>query len=292
VHVDNLETCSVGVEKDGHTLDAPPGSDSTVDGVGYISGAGNVMRRTVTPSGPHVILSPYGQGDTIGVVLDLTSNTVQFYLNGTQEGAPIQISPGIYFAACAPSQFEGRPAAVLTGNFSSNAPTGVATWDEGPSIEPDPGVPIPGVGTVGAITTSGVSWAANLPWITVSNNADWNESFNVRDGLGPADLTDVTFRMQMRSLGGNIAFIDAGALPGEMVVNGNPHKGAMTIRIPAERLRGIPPSVYVRDIIMLRGGERIYAGRGQVTVIRGITSLYDLGASTSITGKFISGIQL
>lgn len=248
------------------------GRDTMPDGVGYNSN-GSVYRIYENPNHAILTISPYAVGATIGVLLDLNANIVQFYKDGSTAGPAISITPGIYFAAVGVSSaaavivdevvWEPAWQSTVTGDFNPTAPLGIPTWEQTPSVllgeEPPVGL---GPGGTGGIA-GGVSWAADLPWITVSNNADWNESFNVFNGAVPANLTDVTFRMQMRSLGGNIAFIDAGALPGEMVINGNPTFGVMTVRVPAERLRGIPPGVYIRDIIMLRGGERIYAGRGR-----------------------------
>lgn len=122
---------------------------------------------------------------------------------------------------------------------------------------------------------SETSWASDLAAITVSNNADWNESFDVMDGGQPFDLTGCTIHMQLRRDPLDAAaYLDlASPLRGislATAADGTPN-AAVHIYAPLVMMSAIPQGKYLRDILIRRGSEVLFAGRGDVEVIQGIT---------------------
>lgn len=117
-----------------------------------------------------------------------------------------------------------------------------------------------------------VSNAEGLPAITISNNVDWNETFDVMDGDVPFNLAGCGLRMDLRPTPESPEVplsLDSDESHSGIRVMSN--LTTIAIKVPRSRMEGVPPGSYVRDILILRGGETIYAGRGPVTVLQGIT---------------------
>lgn len=117
-----------------------------------------------------------------------------------------------------------------------------------------------------------VSFTTALPDFTVSTNADWpHESFTVKDGNTPMSLMGCTLRMQMRATPtARVAALDLAAPSLGITVN-DEAGGTFSIYVPAATMSLVAPGTYVRDILISRNDETIYAGRGSVTVLQGIT---------------------
>ena len=117
-----------------------------------------------------------------------------------------------------------------------------------------------------------ISNAEDLAEFKASNNADWNETFDVKDGDQPFPLAGCSLRMQLRltpdhpdvylNLDSNQTYSGIRILSDQSTIS---------IKVTASTMEGVPAGSYVRDILIFRGGEVIYAGRGPVTVFQGIT---------------------
>lgn len=117
-----------------------------------------------------------------------------------------------------------------------------------------------------------VSNAEDLAAFQVSNNADWNETFDVLDGDVPFDLTGCSLKMQLRETpDGSTVFLNLDSNQTYSGIRVLSDKKTISIKVTASAMAVVPAGSYVRDILILRGGEVIYAGRGPVTVLQGIT---------------------
>lgn len=119
---------------------------------------------------------------------------------------------------------------------------------------------------------AGASFVTALPDFVVSNNADWpHESFTVKDGEDPMSLMGCTLRMQLRATPTTrVAALDLSA-PSQGITINDEAGGTFSIYVPAATMSLVAAGLYVRDILISRADETIYAGRGGVTVLQGIT---------------------
>jgi len=119
------------------------------------------------------------------------------------------------------------------------------------------------------MTTNAV---ADLPAISLSNNADWLETLPTPiEGL---DLTPCTLRMQLRRSPEARAVQAEAATPNAIALAEPEEDGtrlSYTIRIPAQAMRRISAGDYIRDVLIEREGSTIYAGRGTVAIVQGVT---------------------
>lgn len=119
-----------------------------------------------------------------------------------------------------------------------------------------------------------ISGAADLPAIQISNNADWPpESYTVKDEAGVImPLTGCVVRMQLRAVNDpGTARLDLSTSPIRGIVINNEAGGVFTVAPPFILLSTLPAGEYLRDIVIHRGPEAIFAGRGPVTILHGIT---------------------
>ncbi|SEQ47969.1 hypothetical protein SAMN05216548_1052 [Faunimonas pinastri] len=119
------------------------------------------------------------------------------------------------------------------------------------------------------MTTSG---APDLDAITVANNADWPpESFAVTGTDGVAvDFTAGTVRMQLRKTAdAATAYLDLQS-PADGIAIATDGT-SFTIAPNATLMSGVPAGSYIRDVLFVRDTETIFIGRGDVTVVQGIT---------------------
>lgn len=114
--------------------------------------------------------------------------------------------------------------------------------------------------------------ATTLEPVTFQNNQDWNESFEI-DGLLQADYQRVRAYMQMRPFAGALEVVlDLSSPRSGMSLD--PLKNFLRINAPYSQMKLIPAGEYIRDIVIIRRSrEYLFAGRGNVTIIEGITSL-------------------
>lgn len=103
------------------------------------------------------------------------------------------------------------------------------------------------------------------------NTADWREVFTV-EGFSTRELSQMRGYMQLRPTPGSLSVMLSLSSPNNGLLF-DPANLRLHINVPARLTRLIAPGVYVRDFIfMLRGGaERRFAGRGNVTIIQGVT---------------------
>lgn len=121
------------------------------------------------------------------------------------------------------------------------------------------------------MTTSG---AAPLEAIELSNNADWAEAHVVTGLPEEYAIADLTARMQVRGNEGASPrpVIDASTdLYSWLRFVEMDEDIVFAINVPATAMRSVPLGTYKRDILIYHGTSVIYAGRGDVTVIRGVT---------------------
>lgn len=117
-----------------------------------------------------------------------------------------------------------------------------------------------------------VSNAEDLAAFSVSNNADWNETFDVKDGDQPFDLTGCSLKMQLRLTPEHPdVYLNLDSDQTYSGIRILSDRTTISIKVTASTMEGVPAGSYIRDILILRGGEVIYAGRGPVTVLQGIT---------------------
>lgn len=116
------------------------------------------------------------------------------------------------------------------------------------------------------------SSAQDLPSITLSNNADWLETLPTP--FDAFDLTRCSIRMQIRRSPESRAVFAEAATPNSVGLaepDGSGNRLSYTIRVPAQAMRRVPSGDYVRDVLIERDGATIFAGRGSVTIIQGVT---------------------
>lgn len=120
------------------------------------------------------------------------------------------------------------------------------------------------------------TYADGLDDLVLSTNADYEEAFDIveveqGEDDEPFDLTNCTARMQLRvTPSDSRAYLDLNSEPGGGI-SLNVTEGSIAIRAPASSMALVPPGTLVRDILLFRGDDVIYAGRGSVTVLKGIT---------------------
>lgn len=114
------------------------------------------------------------------------------------------------------------------------------------------------------------TYASDLPDIVVSNNADYEEAHDVMDGDQPLDLTGCSVRMQLRATPTDSrAYLDLSSPSGGATIN--LAEMSIALRAPVTVMQIVPAGDYVRDILILKGDQTLFAGRGKVTVVAGIT---------------------
>ncbi|SER56611.1 hypothetical protein SAMN05216548_1262 [Faunimonas pinastri] len=116
------------------------------------------------------------------------------------------------------------------------------------------------------------SGAAALDDITVSNNADWPpESYTVAGSDGTVmSLSGCTVAMQIRESADSTSVLLDLVSPATGITISD-DETAFTIGPNAALMSAVGAGDYVRDIIITRGTETLYGGRGSVTVLQGIT---------------------
>ena len=110
-----------------------------------------------------------------------------------------------------------------------------------------------------------------LPDLILSNNAEWNEAFDII-GLTSIELIRCKAYMQLRVIPESVGvYLDKStAYDGGMKLD--PVAKTMVLRVSAPL--PIPVGLYVRDIlIVMNGRDSMYAGRGSVQILQGVTAL-------------------
>jgi hypothetical protein len=102
----------------------------------------------------------------------------------------------------------------------------------------------------------------------VSNNADWEDYFELRDEAGAVDLTGFSFLMDVRKEG-ELVF-HAATSNGQFVVI-DAQAGVCGIKVPAAVMEGVAPGLYDCDCLMLETGRVLSLFTGKVLVKQGIT---------------------
>lgn len=114
----------------------------------------------------------------------------------------------------------------------------------------------------------------NLNPVTVSNNADWAETheINLPAGGGGYVASGFSARMQVRlTPESQFAVVDIATGTVNMQITTVGGDVYLKFSVPAATMAGIQPDDYVRDILIFYQASAIYAGRGDVKVLQGIT---------------------
>ena len=102
----------VGIDNGSGNLNAYTGGSSGT--TAYYGGGGYFQNGSFYNTGQ----STYSPGDVIGIALDLSAWTVQFYKNGTASGSAISIASGSSYY---PANGSGGATMITTANFGQSA---------------------------------------------------------------------------------------------------------------------------------------------------------------------------
>ena len=239
----------------------------------------------------------WADGYAIGVEVDRIDNTAAFFLNGQQQGGPINITAmaGETLYPMASSWFLAGPRATLIGN-PSNTPAGYTNLDNIGSQTPPP--PPPPAVTIGsgpdtlALKVSEDAYLGNAQFIvsvdghqiggtqttTASHAAGQTQTFNVL-GTFAAGSHTVTVNFLNDAYGGspsldrnlyvNGATIDNTAVPGATLTEHFPGPQSFSFQISGSPGPGTPAPVSIGsgpDTLALQVSEDAYLGNAQFTV--------------------------
>ncbi len=102
----------------------------------------------------------------------------------------------------------------------------------------------------------------------VSNNEDWNETFQLLDVNGPVDLTSYDLKMTIAAQG--LSAIDL--VIGDGLAISNAEDGEFSISVSQSVIGQLIVKPYVHDLLMIKDGKIQQLFKGNWILEKGVTS--------------------